>query len=163
MGGDVDLRLAPQGVIAAVWPPPHAAAAVGINLLKGARGGGASRAGNGGGRRGPHAYYPRAPEPHKQTHPSPLPQNCPQTHPRADPVRRPSSLETIRRREFAVQGPILLQPEGFEGLLLRLPVFLPGVEDPQETWGWVGVWGGGGVRARGPWGRVPRAWAAACA
>lgn len=52
-----------------------------------------------------------------------------------DPVRRAASLETIKRREVTIQGPIPLQQEGFVGLVMRIPIFIRNVTDPNDTFG----------------------------
>ncbi|KAI8475398.1 MAG: kinase-like domain-containing protein [Monoraphidium minutum] len=52
-----------------------------------------------------------------------------------DPIRRAATLETIRRREITLQGPILLEQEGFVGLVMRIPIFVANVTDPNETFG----------------------------
>lgn len=56
-------------------------------------------------------------------------------NPCADPDRKTTALESIRRRELTIQGPILLHPEGYLGLVMRLPIFISNVSNPNETFG----------------------------
>jgi hypothetical protein len=53
----------------------------------------------------------------------------------ADPVRRASALETIKAGDLAVQGPVQLEPEGFVGLAMRMPIYINNVSDPREAFG----------------------------
>ncbi|GBF89307.1 hypothetical protein Rsub_02184 [Raphidocelis subcapitata] len=52
-----------------------------------------------------------------------------------DPLRRAAALEGIRRRQMTVQGPIPMKEEGFVGLVMRLPIFIENVTNPEETFG----------------------------
>ncbi|KAI8468844.1 MAG: hypothetical protein J3K34DRAFT_515195 [Monoraphidium minutum] len=53
----------------------------------------------------------------------------------ADPVRRPAALTTIEHRQLAVQGPVMLSPEGFLGIVMRMPIFVGNATNPREAFG----------------------------
>lgn len=52
-----------------------------------------------------------------------------------DHVRRAATLETIRRKEVTIQGPIMLKQEGFVGIVMRIPIYVSNVTNPNETFG----------------------------
>lgn len=52
--------------------------------------------------------------------------------PRVVDHTRDAALETIRRGRMVIQGPIMLA-QGYQGLVFRVPIFLPG--GPNETFG----------------------------
>ena len=60
----------------------------------------------------------------------------------AEPDRRNASLDAIDRGNLTMQGPLRL-PTGEHVMLFRMPIFVPNVADPNETFGCggVGQWG----------------------
>ncbi|KAI8463487.1 MAG: hypothetical protein J3K34DRAFT_145885 [Monoraphidium minutum] len=48
--------------------------------------------------------------------------------------RRDASLRAIERGKLSIQGPLAV-PQGYHAILFRLPVFIPNVSDPNETFG----------------------------
>jgi len=57
----------------------------------------------------------------------------PPMHPRSGGANRAAALETIHRRQMTMQGPFMLA-QGYQGLVFRLPIFLPNAT-ATEIWG----------------------------
>lgn len=43
-------------------------------------------------------------------------------------------MQVVERGNLTMQGPVRVV-QGFDGLFLRIPIFVPNVADPAETWG----------------------------
>ena len=61
-------------------------------------------------------------------------QNARKRAPKTDPLRRPTSLEVVERRDLTLAGPQRVV-QGYDGLFLRVPIFIDNVTDANETWG----------------------------
>ena len=52
-----------------------------------------------------------------------------------EPMRRAGVMEAIRTGRLMAQGPMLVEPEGVTALIMRLPIYIDNVNNPNEAFG----------------------------